>query len=131
MTWKGDRDDFVEEGDADREGGCRPRLRCRRVLIGDVSGSRGGLDAASTDVEPVERRTKTDPSLHPNATPPVLYVPSDACCNPHDTKHEGVAEEQLDSVKSALLPFGVIGMTSRDGSSPADISELWFVRFMR
>ena len=70
VTWNGEREDFVEDGEADLEDG-RPSPRKRLALVGEVSGSRGGLDAAvvAALAGPDERRMETEPSLQPRATP--------------------------------------------------------------
>lgn len=74
MTWNGERDDFVEDGEADLEDG-RPSPRNRRTLVGEVGGSSGGLDAAVVVVlaEPEERKMKTVPSSQPKATPGAVF----------------------------------------------------------
>ena len=70
VTWNGEMEDFVEEGDADREEG-RPKPRCRLGLVGGEMGSGGELAGITrgTVVGLALRRTKTEPSLQPIPIP--------------------------------------------------------------
>ena len=110
VTWKGEREDFVEEGDAEREEGC-PKPKYRLGLVGGDTGStgRGGVMGGVLE----EESTKTEPSLHPIPTLRVLVrLPfSPLSCSaggvavtlggPQNAMQEETQEERASSAGSA------------------------------